>query len=116
MDEEKWIYSHLPEHGVNRHALQQHFVSMRLYGFQAINHKNFPISKHFKIRGVWNQINLGFYTQVPIFLTRDKHAVLVKSFQREPTENLLSYKDHLCLFPAFTEDYTERSMQVSILL
>lgn len=45
--------------------------------------------------------------QVPIFLTRDKHAVLVKSFQSEPTENLLSYKDHLCIFPAFFEDYTE---------
>lgn len=89
----------LMEHGVNRYVLLLHFASSRLDGFQVINHKNFPISKHL------------------VFLTRDKHAVLVKSFQCEPTENLLSYKDHLCLFPAFFEDYTEKmSTPATILL
>jgi len=64
-----------------------------------------------------NKINLGFCMKVPIFLTRDKYAVPVKSFKREPTENLLSYKDHLCLFPACFEDYTDMmSTPAAILL
>lgn len=38
------------KHRVNRYVLPCHFSSKRVLGFQAINHKNFPISKHFKIR------------------------------------------------------------------
>jgi len=40
----------LTEDGGNRDVLPLPFASRRLDGFQVINHKNFPISKRFKIR------------------------------------------------------------------